>query len=158
MKRLEMLAAALAALLLSATAPARAVDGCKVLLCLAGNWQAIGECVPPVEQALADMALGAPFPSCSFASAPSFAAPSAASPIRASNVAIPQFSVNSTSCPPQGTSVFRWGSMTLYRCAYQGAIPLYVNGQLWSTTYWNSSGGYLTVPTAAIRPAMAAVP
>ncbi len=42
----------------------QAVDGCKVLLCLAGNWKNISQCVPPVEEAFKESALGHPFPSC----------------------------------------------------------------------------------------------
>ena len=38
--------------------------GCKVLLCLAGPWTSISECVPPVHQVLRDVAKGKPFPSC----------------------------------------------------------------------------------------------
>src|SRR5450631_1512720 len=67
--------AVVVALTLSAAAPAaRAVDGCVVLLCLAGNWSQIPQCVPPVQQLFTDMALGGSFPSCALASAPSIPA------------------------------------------------------------------------------------
>ena len=63
--------ATMAAFLASVAAPAaNAVDGCVVLLCLAGNWSAIPQCVPPVEQLFTDLANGRLFPSCAFASAP----------------------------------------------------------------------------------------
>lgn len=52
------------ALLLSSTAPAYAADGCKVLLCFAGNWRDISECRPEVEQALKDQAKGKGWPTC----------------------------------------------------------------------------------------------
>lgn len=64
----KSLYAALAALLISAAAPARAVDGCKVLLCLAGPWQSIPACVGEVEQYFRDLWSGAAVPSCRFAS------------------------------------------------------------------------------------------
>jgi len=46
--------AALCGLGLGFSGPAQAVDGCKVLLCMAGNWQHISECEPTVR----DVALG----------------------------------------------------------------------------------------------------
>lgn len=50
----------------AAPASARAADGCTVLLCLAGNWRNISQCVPPVRQALRDLMLGRGFPVCGF--------------------------------------------------------------------------------------------
>src|SRR5687768_18553801 len=50
--------------LLIASAAASAVDGCQVLLCLAGNWRSIQQCVPPVIQVLKDLARGKAFPKC----------------------------------------------------------------------------------------------
>lgn len=43
---------------------ASAVDGCKVLLCFAGNWKDISQCRPEVEQALKDQAKGKGWPTC----------------------------------------------------------------------------------------------
>ena len=37
---------------LGLSGPAHAVDGCKLLLCMAGNWQNISQCTPTVRQAL----------------------------------------------------------------------------------------------------------
>ncbi|MEP6874817.1 MAG: hypothetical protein ABI887_10675 [Burkholderiales bacterium] len=48
----------LAAALFSMSATVQAVDGCKVLLCLAGNWKNISQCRPDVEQAMRDVARG----------------------------------------------------------------------------------------------------
>jgi hypothetical protein len=77
-------------MLLIGTAPAGAVDGCKVLLCLVGPWQGIPACVPPVEQLFADLWNGYPFPTCSFGSgavyAPALPGTAAASSGSASNV------------------------------------------------------------------------
>ena len=44
---------------------AHAVDGCKLLLCMAGNWQNISQCTPTVRQALRDVARGRGWPTCS---------------------------------------------------------------------------------------------
>jgi hypothetical protein len=48
-----------------AVAPqAHAFDGCKVLLCLAGQWRLYGECRPDVREALRCMARGKCWPTC----------------------------------------------------------------------------------------------
>src|SRR5438132_12043569 len=73
-KRIVIAAVALASAF--AAVPARAVDGCTVLLCLAGPWQSISECVAPVEQLFSDLWNGDPFPSCHMVSAPGAAAAS----------------------------------------------------------------------------------
>jgi hypothetical protein len=52
-------------ILTASATPALAVDGCKVLLCFAGNWRDISECRPEVEQALKDQARGKGWPTCS---------------------------------------------------------------------------------------------
>ena len=60
----------LAALIALVPTPARAVDGCLVLLCLAApSWRAIPQCVPPVQQLFRDLARGKPFPTCSMSGA-----------------------------------------------------------------------------------------
>ena len=48
---------------------AHAVDGCKVLLCLAGNWSNISQCRPDVEEALRQIERGQGLPSCEMAGA-----------------------------------------------------------------------------------------
>lgn len=50
---------------LGLSSPAHAVDGCKLLLCMAGNWQNIAQCAPTVRQALRDLARGRAWPTCS---------------------------------------------------------------------------------------------
>ena len=58
------------AALFGASTPAHAVDGCKVLLCLAApSWRSIPECVPTINQLHRDLARGKPFPVCSMAGA-----------------------------------------------------------------------------------------
>jgi hypothetical protein len=53
---------------------ARASDGCKILLCLAGDWQKIAPCEPEVREALRRVALGKPLPVCTMAGAGNYAA------------------------------------------------------------------------------------
>lgn len=48
--------------------PAQALDGCLLYLCQgAPDWRDIPECVPPMQQALDDLARGIPFPPCASA-------------------------------------------------------------------------------------------
>ena len=149
--RTHTLAGISLALLLGAGASAaKAVDGCLVLLCLAGNWSAIPQCVPPVEELFLDLALGGSFPSCAFASVPSFslAAPSVA-PAQAATAGAGVAGASSASnewiteqtCPPQ--LEIRWG--TFFSCSgYMGLIKVVVNGEPWSQTLWSAAGKSLT--------------
>lgn len=112
---------------LGAPAPAHAVDGCQVLLCLAApSWRSISQCVPPVTQVLRDLARGKPFPTCAMAGAGNSAAHNWAS--------APSF------CPPQYTRVFDGPNGPIYSCDYSGAISVTVQGALFSTTWWSLSG------------------
>lgn len=56
--------AALAAMLFLGSAQVHAVDGCKVLLCRAGNWSNISQCRPDVEEAFRQVARGRGWPTC----------------------------------------------------------------------------------------------
>jgi hypothetical protein len=69
-----LLPLSLTALLCLAAAHAHAADGCKILLCLAGNWQRIAPCEPEVRAALNRVALGHPLPVCNMAGAGNYAA------------------------------------------------------------------------------------
>lgn len=45
--------------------PARAIDGCLLVLCQGAlDWRVIPECVPPMLKALDDLERGIPFPPC----------------------------------------------------------------------------------------------
>ena len=71
---LGAIAAMVFAAALALPTPARAVDVCLVLLCLAApSWRAIPQCVPPVQQVFKDLAKGKPFPTCSTSGAGSSA-------------------------------------------------------------------------------------
>ena len=132
--------AAFSGLSLGLSGPAQAVDGCKLLLCLAGSWQSIGQCVPTVRQALRDLARGRVWPSCgmggSSGSANQFVAPE--------------------QCPPQYITV-AWtdesGRVT-YSCPYVGVIHVAVQGQAWSRTWWSMTGDSVTEWLPAGRAAM----
>ena len=111
---------------LALSGPAHAVDGCRLLLCLAGNWQNISECAPTVRQALRDVARGHAWPTCNMAgnsaSGNQYAAPER--------------------CPEQYISsvVTDDNGRVIASCPFSGVIHVAVDGQAWSRTWWSPSG------------------
>jgi hypothetical protein len=147
------------ALLLSAGAPAaRAVDGCLVLLCLAGDWSAISQCVPPVEQLFRELARGGAFPSCAFALVPSIPgmAPTSAPEFGAGAQQAGPISASRTpltpgNCPAQLAS--NRGSR--FSCGgYAGAVTILVGRVPWSRTLWSPSEKSLTCYSRAAKLAL----
>ncbi|MCB1947179.1 MAG: hypothetical protein KDF55_16785 [Thauera sp.] len=121
----------LAALIALVPTPARAVDGCLVLLCLAApSWRAIPQCVPPVQQLFRDLARGKPFPTCSMSGA--------------GNTANHAWSYAPAFCPPQYTRVIDGESAPIYQCDYTGAISVSINGAPFSRTWWSFGGDSVT--------------
>jgi hypothetical protein len=121
----------LAALIALVPTPARAVDGCLVLLCLAApSWRAIPQCVPPVKQLFRDLARGKPFPTCSMSGA--------------GNNANHAWSNAPAFCPPQYTRVIDGESAPIYQCDYSGAISVSINGAPFSRTWWSFGGDSVT--------------
>lgn len=111
--------------------PARAVDGCLVLLCLAApSWSSIPQCVSPVRQLFRDLARGKPFPTCAMSGA--------------GNTAGNAWASAPTFCPPQYTRVFDGESGPVYSCDYGGCISVSINGSLFSRTWWNFGGDTVT--------------
>lgn len=118
--------------------PAKAADGCLVLLCLAApSWRNIAQCIDPVRQVLRDLARGRPFPTCSMSGS--------------GNSASNQWASAPAYCPPQYTSSYQTESGTIYVCTYAGAVELNVDGALWSRVWWNPSGDSVTEFTPAAR-------
>ena len=142
----KTLIAAAAAVLIGAAMPAWAVDGCKVLLCLAGPWQSIPACASEVEQLFQDLWNGDPFPSCSFAGGVTYMphvpnAPTVGT-VSAANTWLTQWApARDPNCPPRYVTAFDEIGRTRYGCRYLGMIGVHVDGQLWSRTYWNVGGG-----------------
>jgi hypothetical protein len=146
---------AAAAVLLTVAMPASAVDGCKVLLCLAGPWQSIPACVGDVEQLFQDLWNGDPFPSCALANGrvplSNLSNASGAGVASASNTWLAQWAAApDPECPSPYVTLFSELRMPRYGCRYVGVIPLYVGGQLWSRTYW--SVGQASVTELAPHP------
>lgn len=123
---------------LMAPLPARAVDGCLVLLCLAApSWRAITQCVSPVSQVFRDLARGKPFPTCAMAGGGNSASHAWAS--------APSF------CPSQYTHVYDGPNGPIYSCDYSGAISVAVHGAAFATTWWSPSGDSVTEFSAAAK-------
>lgn len=134
------LLAAIIATIGIAPIPARAVDGCLVMLCLAApSWKAIPECVPPVRQLFRDLARGKPFPSCSTTG-------------NGSSVNH-HWSDAPTFCPPQYTRALEMESSVVYRCDYAGAITVQIDGAPFARTWWSFDGDSVTEfgPDAKVR-------
>jgi hypothetical protein len=96
------------------------------LLCLAGNWRLIPQCVAPVRKALRDLARGRGFPTCSMSGA--------------GNGASHRWAYAPGNCPPQYTVVVDAESGTREVCRYSGAVRVTINGRPWSTVWWSRDG------------------
>ncbi len=118
----------LAVILICTTATAQAVDGCKVMLCMAGNWRNIGACRGEVEQALRDVAGGRGFPECGMGG-----------DSRAGNTFI-----SPDLCPVQYRSEIQLESGVMYVCPFSGVVDAAVAGQPWSRTWWAPGGDSVT--------------
>jgi hypothetical protein len=133
-RQISMGGAAAAALALAAglsPVSAAAADGCLVLLCFAApNWRSIGQCVPPIQSVLRDLARGRPFPSCSMSGS--------------SGSAVNRWSAVPDFCPPQYTLAFEGPSGTIHRCQYDAAVSVTIQGAIWTRTWWNVSGDSVT--------------
>lgn len=123
--------------------PARAVDGCLVLLCFAApSWRAIPQCVPPIRQVLFDLARGHVFPTCGMAGGGNSASHTWAS--------APGF------CPPQYTRFYQGESQVIYSCDFLGAVSVSVNGAPFARTWWTMSGDSVTEFSPAAKAQMGA--
>jgi hypothetical protein len=126
------------AIIACASLPAHAVDGCRVMLCLAApDWRQVQECVPTIHQLHRDLARGKRFPTCKTAGAGNSSAHTWANP--------PSF------CPPQYTRVVEREAGPEYSCDFAGAVTVEVNGALWSRTWWRGDGDTRTEYSPAAK-------
>ena len=129
---------AAATALIGFSRPAVAVDGCLVLLCFAApSWRSIPQCVPPIRQVFIDLAKGRPFPSCAMAGGGNNAANAWADP--------PSY------CPVQYTQVIELENGRAYRCDYNAAVSMTIDGRLWARTWWSLAGDTVTEFTPAAK-------
>ena len=128
---------------LGLSGPAHAVDGCKVLLCMAGNWQNISQCEPTVRQALRDVARGRGWPSCSMGG----------------NNATGNQYVAPEQCPEQyRISSVDWRDRIVYSCPFSGVIHVAVEGRPWARTWWSPSGDSVVEWLPSAKAAFASTP
>ena len=113
--------------LLGASSAAHAVDGCKVLLCLAGNWSNISQCRPDVEEAFRQAARGRGWPTCNEGGT--------------ANVANNQW-LSQSACPPMYSRFDETGAWA--GCTYNGMISVKINGAPWTDVFWSLGGGTST--------------
>ena len=118
------------------SAPAHAVDGCKVMLCITADWKNISQCRPDVEQAIHDVERGRGWPSCNEANGASY-----------------QWATEAT-CPAfysrYNAENGAWAS-----CQYDAILSVKVNNAPWSDMFW-AIGGSAT-STRYYAPARAAL-
>lgn len=115
--------------LLGSAVPAHAVDGCQLLLCLAGSWNKPPQaamCVPTVKQAFRDIARGHSWPTCHMSRG------------NTNNTAW-QWATQAT-CPPF-YSLFDPESGHWAGCSYAGLVNVNVSGAWWQTVYVNPYSG-----------------
>lgn len=93
--------------------PAVAADGCKVILCLGGNWRSIGTCIPDVRWALRHGIPSCPGMSFSWASA--------------------------TNCPPQYAVELPGIDGPTLACRMTGAINVLRGGQIYQQVWWSEA-------------------
>lgn len=136
--------AAVSSLAMGLSGPAHAVDGCKLLLCMAGNWQSISQCTPTVHQALRDVARGRAWPACSMG---------------ASSGSGNQY-VAPEQCPEQYVSESGTdeSGQRLSSCPFGGVIHVVVEGRPWSRTWWSPSGDSVVEWLPAAKAALVGSP
>ncbi len=125
--------------------PAHAVDGCKVLLCMAGNWKNISQCEPTVRQALRDVARGHDWPECDMGG----------------NSGAHAGYLDPRNCPEQYRIVIparvSWEPDT-YACPFNEVVDVSVDGKPWSRTYTGPADRSVVEWFAAARLAYADTP
>lgn len=129
---------------LGLSGPAQAVDGCKLLLCMAGSWQNITQCTPTVRQALRDLARGRGWPVCSMGG----------------NSGSGNQYVAPEQCPEQYITDAGpdESGRTIYTCPFSGVIHVAVEGLPWSRTWWSRTGDVVVEWLPAAKAAFASSP
>lgn len=112
----------------AAASSAYADDACTVALCLAGAWQDITQCVPPVRKALRNAAMGRPMPPCKKSSGPSGN--------ESGGMEVTTIKATASNCP----AAARRGR----NCLYDGALRVQVDGQTWSNLWFDDQGNTAT--------------
>lgn len=126
---------------LGSATSAMAVDGCQVMLCMAGNWRHITVCVPPVRKAMHDAALGRSWPTCHLSSGAS-----------AGTMAETSTPTSEATCPPMYSNYMDDDSGHHYvGCRFQGIVTVQKDGQPYTTLYWDAAGDSVTAFSDAAK-------
>ena len=131
MKKLLTAATLLASIAFSNSA--FALDACKVIICLGGNWKGYPACVPDVREALRDMAFGHSLPHCNTDRGGAPPPPGHVEANRADNTP-----TNEDNCPVMYSRYSRRGDWA--GCRFAGIVQVYVQGQAWSDVFWDLHG------------------
>ena len=119
------------AIALFSSNPAHALDGCRVMLCLAApNWREVPLCVPTINDLMKHLAKGRPFPICAGAG-PDTAADNA-------------WATAPSNCPVQYIFEVNGPNGPVLHCQYTGAVQVKVKNVMWSRTWWTFAGESVT--------------
>jgi hypothetical protein len=119
-------------------APAQAIDGCKVMLCLAApNWREVPLCVPTIHELMRHLAKGRSFPICKGAGP--------------DNGADNEWAGAPNNCPVQYVFEVDGPNGPRLRCKYTGAIVVKVASTVWTRTWWTFDGDSVTEFSAAAK-------
>lgn len=125
----KLLYSAFIALMTFGSTQAHAVDGCKVLLCMAGDWRNISQCRPEVEAAFRDVARGHAWPTCGMSGASN-----SASFGWISEAECPAFYQDFSVNGDTGNSYYSGCR------GYDAVIRVQVQGASWLDMFWSFSG------------------
>jgi hypothetical protein len=119
-------------------APAHAIDGCKVMLCLAApKWRDVPLCVPTINELMRHLAKGRPFPICTGSGT--------------DNGADNEWANAPHNCPVQYIYEVDGPNGPLLRCRYTGAVVVKVGNTPWTRTWWTFAGESVTEFSAAAK-------
>jgi hypothetical protein len=119
-------------------APAHAIDGCKVMLCLAApNWRDVPLCVPTINELMQHLAKGKPFPICTGAGP--------------DNGADNEWAIAPGNCPVQYIYEVDGPNGPKLHCKYNGAVVVKVGNAPWTRTWWTFAGESVTEFSAAAK-------
>jgi hypothetical protein len=118
--------------------PAHAIDGCKVMLCLAApNWREVPLCVPTIHELMQHLARGRSFPMCKGAGP--------------DNGADNLWATAPTNCPVHYVYEVDGPNGPRPRCRYTGAVTVKVGNAVWTRTWWTFDGDSVTEFSAAAK-------
>ena len=130
---------------LSLTAtPVKAADGCVVMVCMAGNWRNHAMCIPPVNEALRDVARGRAWPECREAN-------QTVTTTRGNTTSTMTLAYAPGNCPRQYAQEISVEGSSWWVCRWTRVIIMTIDGQPWLNTWADDQGNTSTEYFAAAR-------